>query len=413
MIARIVDHTHESEDVQSLARVSRATRLFANMRIWEFCDTEKLEELTTYPPLEQQQFVNVIRGLEWDIISAMGTNHWNFTHLQFRVRSVHIRHYDGIFSLVRMNQFFQPALKQLVITEFDRGANQVSTNFIPLLANCPQLQTLWIAIDTKATDAEFLNAVTACRRLESFLLRGPVCRVFKSQMFQYLATQSVIKELHYRADGLRFTQNLIGPTVAALAPGQTIFNHLTSLHTGIAGAVAKALFPRMPTIKKLSLYIDKDDDVVDSLRLLPQLENLSLVARAENLLLTPHSLRGLQNLHLTTLAIKGDRDFEFNGLMITIPDIDTVFGSQATLRFLKVGWQGDQDNDSFLQFSPVFLMERVLLNYRVLETLEMSAPCGAVNLKSLPLLPTNSNIRVLEVEAILPPQADPDVRPTL
>ncbi|KAK5999337.1 hypothetical protein QM012_005555 [Aureobasidium pullulans] len=227
-------------------------------------------------------------------------------------------------------------------------------------------------------------------------------------MFQYLARDSRLETFIYKATGLRLTRNLIQPTISTLRPGQTIFDHLTNLGAGIDAAAAQILFPRMPTISSLTLYIDRNDDIVSQLALLPQLGRLCLVARA-NVALTTHYLRGLQNLRLGMLEIYGEGGSDFNGLAITVNDIDTVFGSHATLQYLRVAWRGDTGpagNLSFLQYSPHLLVERVITRYPALETLELPDPCGVMNLRRLPALPLNSNVRYLSFKRIQAPRAN-------
>ncbi|KAH0365962.1 hypothetical protein KCU65_g5726, partial [Aureobasidium melanogenum] len=203
------------------------------------------------------------------------------------------------------------------------------------------------------------------------------------------------------------------PTIASLSPGDTIFNHLTTLHTGMHGAAAKELFPRMPAIKELKLYVDQHDGVVDWLANLPRLRSLKLIARA-HILLTTRYLRGLQSLNLSTLEIHGQGAFGFEGHMITVDNIDTLFGSHQTLRTLKVAWEGDShsaNNPSFLQYSPHLLIERVSTHYRALQTLEMPAPCAAIDLSRLPERALNSNIEWLDVDRIAAPTQNPFTHP--
>ncbi|KAG9857934.1 hypothetical protein KCU68_g939, partial [Aureobasidium melanogenum] len=146
----------------------------------------------------------------------------------------------------------------------------------------------------------------------------------------------------------------------------------------------------------------------------PHLEQLTANQTRADVLLTPTYLGGLQNIRLTYLTIDGEGDSNFNGIMITPNDIDTLFGSHATLLYLNVSWQGDTDpqvNPSFLQHRPRLLIERVLANYRVLQTLEMPAPCGAVNLKRLPAGPLNGTIDYLSVASMVPPRTNKATHP--
>lgn len=348
LIARIVNHIDSDTDVQHLTRVSRATRFYANERIWRYCDNEKLQELASYPDPVQQQFATSIREIDWEITPA---DRRDFSRLNFpRLQSLNIAHESGQFGRLRLNQFVQPALRELTIEDGSRGGsrgiNQVSRNYIPLLVNCPDLRSLWIEIDPQATDAEFLAAVTSCRQLEFLSLKGPVCRVLKSPMFQHLACHSMLETLHYIAAGIRVTQNMIRSTMASLNPGQTIFNQLTTLHTSMDGAAARELFPRMPTITDLTFFIDRDDGIVHWLQDLPQLDRLRLIARA-NVPLTRHNLRGLRHLNLSALVIEGEGAFAFNGIMITVDDIDKLFGSHGTLTSLRLGWRGDGAHPTF------------------------------------------------------------------
>lgn len=263
-------------------------------------------------------------------------------------------------------------------------------------------------IDPQASDAEILAAVTACRQLKLLVLRGPVCRVFKSQTFQYTACHSKLETLYYMAAGLRVTQNMIRSTMDSLVDGQTIFNHLTILHTGMDGAAAKELFPRMPTITELTLYVDRNDDIVQWLSLLT---TLSLKARAD-VSLTPFYLRGLRNLHLVKLDIGGERSFAFNGLMISVDDIDTIFGSHGTLRDLEVAWRGDTvANPTFLQHSPELLLERVITHYPALRHLDMPIPCGPLDLRRMPFAPLNSDLESLCVDHLVAPRTDRIMEP--
>ncbi|KAH0149385.1 hypothetical protein KCU67_g11081, partial [Aureobasidium melanogenum] len=265
------------------------------------CFDKMLEEFADYPEWEvRQHFASSMQTINWDIHHHTA---WNFAQFQFpRMENLNIQFYDGPLVLPPLNQFIRPRLKELTIVDLDRDPHRTSSNYIPLLVNCPTLRMLWIEIDPRASDAEFLAALTACRELETFILTGPVCRVLNSQIFQYLACQSRLTTLYYVGANFSLTQDLIQPTLDTLRPGQTIFNHLTVLQTGMTGAVARELFPRMPTITTLTLYIDQDDDIVDRLRLLPQLDALTLRARAD-VSLTPLYLAGLQNIQLSYLEI--------------------------------------------------------------------------------------------------------------
>lgn len=408
LIDRIINHVDSTSDIRRLTTVNRATRLFANMRLWEFCHTQMLKELASDPNLVQQQFASLIRTIDWNVARI---DRWSFSHLQFpRVQELSISNHEGQFGIVRLAQFIQPALKNVRIMDYSRDINQVSTNYIPLLVNCPELRSLWIEIDPQASDAEFLTTVTACRQLEHLVLEGPVCRVLKSQMFQYLACQSRLQTFRYMAAGLRMTRNLIQPTMATLAPRQTIFNHLTSLRTGMDGAVARELFPRMPTITQLTLYVDQHDDIINWLPHLPRLSSLSLVARAE-VWLTPLYLVGLQNLSLSTLEIGGSDGCAFNGPLISVNDIDTIFGSHGSLNTLAVGWSGDATNTTFLQHSPHLLIQRVVTQYPGLQSLILLEPCGPLNLRRMPRATLNGNLRYLDVEGIVAPGVDRNLRP--
>lgn len=409
MIARIVNHVESPSDFRNLTSVCAATRLYANMRIWQVCDTEKLQELASYPSPEQQQFANFIQTLDWNILSG---DRCYFDHLQFPSLErlfVHLCE-NGPFLLPGLNQFIQPQLKHFLVEDHEKDLARITSNYIPLLANCPDLRTLEIEIHPRASGAEFLTALTACQQLEIFNLTGSVCEVLDSRIFQYLACQSRLKSFSYIAAGLRLTLDLIQPTLATLAPGQTIFNNLTTLKTGMDGAAAEELFPRMPTIRSLTLYVDQSDDIIDWLGCLPRLETLVLIARAR-VSLTTHYLSGLQNLHLTYLQIGGEGALQFNGITITPNDIDTLFGSHASLQYLNVSWRGDNANNSFLQHRPRLLMERVLANYPVLRSLEMPAPCGPVYLQRLPAASLNSNVRYLDVASVVPPRANRNTHP--
>ncbi|KAH0145046.1 hypothetical protein KCU67_g12808, partial [Aureobasidium melanogenum] len=146
---------------------------------------------------------------------------------------------------------------------------------------------------------------------------------------------------------------------------------------------------------------------------LPQLDALTLRARAD-VSLTPLYLAGLQNIQLSYLEIGGEGGFNFNGIRINPGDIDTLFGSHATLDQLCVSWQGDtgaQVNPSFLQYLPRLLIERVLVNYRALRILEMPAPCGAVDLRMMPFGPLNGTVTTLSVASVVPPRANPQTSP--
>ncbi|KAH0339593.1 hypothetical protein KCU81_g7214, partial [Aureobasidium melanogenum] len=203
------------------------------------------------------------------------------------------------------------------------------------------------------------------------------------------------------------------PTIATLGPGQTIFNHLTTLHTGMDGAAARELFPHMPTITDLGLYVDHHDGIVDWLAYLPRLRSLELIARA-HILLTTRYLRGLQNLSLSMLSIHGEGGSGFNGHMITANDIDTLFGSHRTLISLEVAWEGDSrsaNNPSFLQYSPHLLVERVATHYPALETLILPAPCAAIDLGRLPARALRSKLQYLQVERVAAPTVNPITRP--
>ncbi|KAG9516559.1 hypothetical protein KCV07_g6729, partial [Aureobasidium melanogenum] len=360
------------------------------------CFDKMLEEFADYPEWEvRQQFAMSMQTIDWEIYDDTA---WDFTQFQFpRMENLQIQFYNGPLRLPPLNQFIRPRLKELVVVDHDGDPLRSSSNYIPLLVNCRTLRTLWIEIDPGASDVEFLAALTACR----------------DQIFQHLACQSRLTTFYYVGAGFSLTQDLIQPTLDTLSPGQTIFNHLTLLKTSMTGAVARELFPHMPTISTLTLYIDQEDDIVDRLVLLPQLDTLALKARAD-VSLTPLYLAGLQNIQLSYLEIGGEDRFNFNGIRIDPDDIDTLFGSHATLGALSVAWLGDtgtQVNHSFLQYQPSLLIERVLTNYRALRILEMPGPCGAVDLKMLPFAPLNGTVTTLSVEHVVPPRVNPRTRP--